>query len=57
MENLMKSEIIENINQAFLQLEYSIKLLTYSETKQINKDEFDTHIIWPGKIINLIFSQ
>ena len=51
----MKSKTIENINQAFLQLEYSIKLLTYSETNQINKDEFDTHVIWPSKIINLNF--
>ncbi len=51
----MKSEIIENINQAFLQLEFSIKLLTYFGNKKIDKDEFDIHINYPGKIISLNF--
>lgn len=41
----MKSEIIDNINQAFLQLEFSIKLLTYTELRKIDKDEFDTDLL------------
>lgn len=41
----MKSEIIQNINQAFLQLEFSIKLLTYTELGKIDKNGFDTDVI------------
>jgi hypothetical protein len=41
----MKSEIIDHINQAFLQLEFSIKLLTYAELREIDKEEFDTDLL------------
>jgi hypothetical protein len=52
---LSKSQIIENINQAFLQLEFSIKLFSYFENKKVNKDEFDTDVIIPGTPLNSNF--
>ena len=55
MKESMKSAIINNIEQSFLQLEFSVKLLAYFETEKVDKDEFDTEISWPGKLINLIF--
>jgi hypothetical protein len=51
----MRSEIIENIEQAFLQLEFSIKLLTYVELKKIEKTEFDTNVVIEGQKRNLNF--
>src|SRR3989339_823373 len=41
----MKSELISDINQAFLHLEFTIKLLTYMKRRIIDKDEFDTAIV------------
>ena len=37
------SALLESIEQAFLQLEFSIKLLNYTELHKIVKKEFDTH--------------
>jgi len=44
----MKNELISNIDQAFLQLEFTMKLLTYIELGKIDKDVFDTHISITG---------
>jgi hypothetical protein len=41
----MKTELIRNINQAFLLLEFTIKLDNYMERRTIDKDEFDTNIV------------
>ena len=40
----MKSEIIDDINQAFLQLEFSIKLLTFVESGKLDKNGFDLDV-------------
>lgn len=49
----MKPEILENIEQAFLQLAFSIKLLTFFELRKIDKDEFDTDLIILGERGNI----
>lgn len=36
---------VERIDQAFLQLEFAIKLMNYIELKKLNKNEFDTNTI------------
>jgi hypothetical protein len=41
----MKEELTENIHQAFLQLEFATKLLTYTELYGINKNDFDTNVV------------
>jgi hypothetical protein len=43
-----QAKLLEDIKQAFLHLEFSIKLLTYIELGKINKEEFDTNIMIPG---------
>ena len=53
----MKTELIRNINQAFLHLEFTIKLLTYMERRTTEKDEFDTNIIITGKKRNISFND
>lgn len=53
----MKMEILKNIDQAFLQLEYAIKLLNYMELRTIDKDEFDTNIVITGKKENISFNH
>ena len=53
----MKPEVIRNINQAFLHLEFTIKLLTYMERRTIDKDEFDTNIVITGKKRNISFND
>lgn len=41
----MKSELVKNINQAFLQLEFAVKLLSCFERKKIDKADFDADIV------------
>ena len=53
----MKPELISNINQAFLHLEFTIKLLIYMERRTIDKDEFDTNIVITGKKRNISFND
>jgi len=53
MDAPLKNDILKNINQAFLQLEFSLKLLTHFELVKVNKDEFDTNVRIRGKYINL----
>ena len=53
----MKTELIRNINQAFLYLEFTIKLLTYIERRTIDKDKFDTDIVITGKKKNISFNH
>ncbi len=51
----MNTEIIRNINQAFLQLEFSIKLLNFMERRTIDKDEFDTDLVITARKKNISF--
>jgi len=53
----MKTDLIKNINQAFLYLEFTIKLLYYMERRTIDKDEFDTNIVITGKKRNILFND
>jgi len=52
----MKTELIQNINQAFLYLEFTIKLFIYMEQITIDKDEFDTKIQITGEKKNIFFN-
>ena len=54
---VLKSDISENINQAFLLLEFSLKLLTYTELGKIDKNEFDTDVTVIGQDCNLSFNH
>ncbi len=54
---LSKSEIIENINQAFLQLDFSRKLLAYFDQNKVNKDDFDVELTWLGKFSSIVIPQ
>jgi len=49
------SALSKMIDQAFLQLDFAIKLLTYSELEKINKDEFDgeVEILMKSRSLNL----
>ena len=53
----MKAELLENIEQAFLQLAFSIKLLTFFELEKIDKDEFDTDLTILGEHGNIGYSH
>jgi hypothetical protein len=46
----------QRIDQAFLQLEFSVKLLVYCELGYLTKDRFDTEVAILLKEKNLIFS-
>ena len=52
----MKTDLIRNINQAFLYLEFTIKLLTYIKRRTIDKDEFDANIVVPGEKKDIPFN-
>jgi hypothetical protein len=52
----MNPQILENIDQAFLQLEYVIKMMAYTELKKINKEELDSELIILGDKRNLNFA-
>jgi hypothetical protein len=41
----VKAELLENIEQAFLQLAFAIKLLAFLDLKKIDKNEFDIDLI------------
>lgn len=53
----MKTELIRNINQAFLLLEFTIKLDNYMERRTIDKDEFDSNIVITGGKRNISFNK
>ena len=48
---------IDRIDQAFLQLEFAIKLLNYVTLEKVNKEEFDVKTIVLLKLGNITFPQ
>jgi len=51
----MKTQILRNIDQAFLQFEFAIKLMVYFELNKVDKDEFDRDLTILEEKDNIVF--